>query len=182
MTTSTSSAADERCTEAELARSLGVSRQAINDLVKRGIIVKDDDDRIDVEQAKKSLVENLRVDAKTLETQPNVDGDTTSKKQQEINYHAARTIRELAEAHMAKIKLRQLTGELVEVARVEIALANAAARVGFILDRIADKLSLRLAAVSDSSECHRLISAETDSAKRELADGMRALNRETDGV
>ena len=57
----------QKLTEAGLARELGgVSRQAVHELVKRGILSKDASGLIDVEMAKIALLNRVRPSGKTL--------------------------------------------------------------------------------------------------------------------
>lgn len=56
---------NQRLTESALARALGVSRQAINDLVKRGIIPKGDDNLIDLATARQQIQNHVRPSGKT---------------------------------------------------------------------------------------------------------------------
>ena len=60
---SSPSTAIRKLTESGLARELGVSRQAIHDLVKRDILTKDKDGLIDVEMAKIALANIGRKDS-----------------------------------------------------------------------------------------------------------------------
>ena len=54
-----------KLTESGLARLLGVSRQAVHDLVKRGIISKDAAGLIDVAQAQAALANSVHPSSKT---------------------------------------------------------------------------------------------------------------------
>ena len=62
---SSPSTAIRKLTESGLARELGVSRQAIHDLVKREILTKDKDGLIDVEMAKIALANRVHPSSKT---------------------------------------------------------------------------------------------------------------------
>ena len=55
----------QRLTESGLARQLKVSRQAVHELVKRGVLSKDKDGLIDFELAKHALMNRVRPSAKT---------------------------------------------------------------------------------------------------------------------
>lgn len=127
-----------RVTPAALARELGVSRQAINDLQRREILPRSDDGLIDIDYAKTELSKRLtRPDAKTTInvspiqspqpaiTQPqpeNADVAVTS-------YHVARTLREAAEARMAQLKLHTMQGDLCDAKLVD----RTAAKLGRML-------------------------------------------------
>ena len=54
-----------KLSQAALARELDVSRQAVNDLVKRGILPIDKDGLIDVELARHAIANRVRPSGKT---------------------------------------------------------------------------------------------------------------------
>lgn len=187
-------AAADRLTQSGLARLLGVKRQAVHDLVKRGIVPMGDDGMIDVAAATAAMAKTLRADSKTVasimaapkDTEPDTAAPIPAPQQQDpdpndaTSYHVARTLREAAEARMAQLRLRVMAGDLVEAARVRRAITTlaATARAGF--ERIPDKLAERLAILSAANECHALLSAEIDQVLGDLADGALALKLEPD--
>lgn len=114
----------ERVRQAELARRLEVSRQAIGDLVARGILKVGEDGLIDVATARAAIAANVHPTAKTAaaarpeppETPPPPPAQT---KPTALDYHGARTLREYTEAQRAALKLRQELGELAPLAEVD---------------------------------------------------------------
>ena len=190
-----------RLNQSGLARLLGVKRQAVHDLVKRGVIVAGEDGLIDVATATAALAQHLRADAKSLSailaTQPGNDAQsvaavpsapTFDAQKETINandatsYHVARTLRELAEARMAQLKLRTMAGELVEAERVRRAVTTLAATVRAGFERIPDKLSERLAVIADPQAIQALLSAEIDQVLTDLSNDAKNLKLEpTDG-
>lgn len=177
---------DNRMTQSALARHLSVKRQAINDLVKRGIIMTGDDGTIDVSAAMEAMAKNLRADAKTVATIMASEQATPtgapppSDALDATSYHVARTLREAAEAKIAQLRLRQMIGSLVEAQRVTRAVTTWAAMARAAFEKVPDKVSERMAATPDPQECHALLTAEIDMVLADLAAGARALKFDGD--
>lgn len=121
----------ERLTPSALARKLGVSRQAIYNLQERGILPRDTDGKLDVLEATATIAANLHPAGKAAAAA----GAEDTRAGQGINprtmdYATAKTLRELAEAQIAQIKLAEMQGKLAPVADLEDALraAHLAAR------------------------------------------------------
>lgn len=189
-----------RLSQSGLARRLGVKRQAVHDLVKRGVIAVDDNGLIDVLAATTAISRTLRADSKTVATimaaqPPAVPADpiappsapTDQQPESEpasidpndaTSYHVARTLREAAEARMAQLRLRVMAGELVDADRVRRAATTLAATARSAFERIPDKLAERLAAETSAAACHELMTAEIDLVLADLAAGARALKVE----
>jgi phage terminase Nu1 subunit (DNA packaging protein) len=94
---------------------------------------------------------------------------------------AARAKREHHEANLAELKERQALGELVEAPRVVRAVTSWAAMARAAFEKIPDKVSERLAALTDQQECHALLTAEIDLVLADLAAGARALRFDENG-
>ena len=110
----------ERVRQAELARRLEVSRQAIGDLVSRGVLTIGSDGLVDVDAARAAIAANVHPAAKTAAAARPDDAPTTdAPKPATIDYHAAKTLREYTEAQRAALKLRQELGELAPLAEVD---------------------------------------------------------------
>lgn len=114
----------ERVTQAELARRFEVSRQAINDLVTRGVLSTGHDGLIDIDDARRAIAMSVHPKGKTAGAVSDVpfppaksDIDKV-KADPEMSFHIAKTMRELAEAKMAGLKLRQMQDELAP--RIEL--------------------------------------------------------------
>lgn len=115
-----------RVKPAELARTLGVSRQAIHDLIERGVISKDAEGLIDAEMARIAIANRVRPSGKTaaaLTAPPPPAGiaapvpppaDQHADAAGATSFHVARTLRESEEARMAKMRRLQLEGTLIE--------------------------------------------------------------------
>lgn len=174
-----------RVKPAELARELGVSRQAIHDLQERGKIPRSEDGLIDVELARVAISSRVRPSGKTAaaviapaETKPVQQPDTSEPQ----NYYLAKTLREIAEAKIADLKYRQMQGLLVDVVQIQRAATTLAAMTRSAFEKIPDKLAERLAVETDANVCHAMLTAEIDLVLADLAAGARTLTEaEPDG-
>lgn len=167
---SAQSIATARVTQAELARQLEVSRQAVNDLVRRGIIEVGQDGRIDLELARVALANRVRPSGKTaaaLGTPPPVaqgiaiappGADATPDTG--VSYHVAKTLREAAEAKIAQLRLGELRGELVRADTVRAETARLAASLRESLLQLPARLTPVLAAETDPAKLHDLLDTE----------------------
>lgn len=169
---SAASIAAPKVRQAQLARDLGVSRQSINELVKRGVIVADGAGLIDVGLARIALADRLHPSAKTaaaisaapppVAVPPPAAAESADDTSAEhvTSYHVAKTLREIAEARLAELKLAEQRGELVRVAEVESSLAAkvAALREGFL--QMPARLAPIMAAETDQARCHDILQAE----------------------
>lgn len=147
-----------KLTQAELARTLNVSRQAIGDLVARGILVVDETGRVDEADARARIAEQVRPSGKTAAatTAGSHAKQAQSEGQTSMNYHVARTLREATEASIAQIKLRQMSGELIAREPATQATFTAFRSLRDALTTLGRNLSPRLAALnSDSREIGR---------------------------
>ena len=125
-TTTTRDSGVRRIKPADLARELGVSRQAINDLQKRGKLPRSDDGLVDVDLARHAIASRVRPSGKTAGAltappPPKSAFGVTPPEVEQVSYMEAKRQREMAEAKMAQIKLRQLEGELVSFEGVRAA-------------------------------------------------------------
>lgn len=177
-------AAAERLSQSGLARRLGTSRQAVHDLVKRGIIAVDDEGLIDVAEATEAMAKTLRADAKSVaaimasEPEPTTQAEPPAIEPSAgpefdptaaTSYHVARTLREAAEAQIAQLKLRVMAGALLDSERVKTAATTMAAMTRNAFEKIPDKLADRLAAEADATACHAMLVAEIDQVLADLA-------------
>ena len=173
---SAASIAPAKARKAALARTFGVSRQAIGDLVKRGILSEDKDGLIDVELARHAIEQRVRPSAKTAQaltepaaappppaaTDAQTDGTITS-------YHVAKTLNEAAQARMNQLKLREMQGDLIRVADVRATLAHVFATTREALLQLPARMAPLLAAESDTAAVQNLLHAEIHAALDTLA-------------
>ena len=175
---SSPSTAIRKLTESGLARELGVSRQAIHDLVKRDILTKDKDGLIDVEMAKIALANRVHPSSKTAaalqstqpaDTPPPSTAETEPDGTEITSYHVAKTLREAAEAQMARLKLAEMQGALIRIDAVKATLATVFATTRDALLQIPARMAPLLAADADPASVHNMLHAEIHQALHHLA-------------
>jgi len=155
--------------KAELARQLGVSRQAIGDLVKRGVLSEDKDGLIDVELARVALANRVHPGSKTAQAiaagapaavPTPATASANDEEQQITSYHVAKTLNETAQARMNQLKLREMQGDLIRVDAVRSTLASAIASTREALMQIPARLSPVIAPETDQAKVHDLLHTE----------------------
>ncbi|QOR55226.1 MAG: hypothetical protein SHS37scaffold296_43 [Burkholderiales phage 68_11] len=122
MTAATGTSTARRVTQAALARELGVTRQAVNDLVTRGVLVRDADGKLDAEQAAAIIRERVRPTGKTAAAvappagSPSLPlpGAAPGKTDHAAGYYVAKAQREASEAGIAQLRLEQMQGNLID--------------------------------------------------------------------
>lgn len=164
----------QKLTESGLARELNVSRQAIHDLVKRKILDKDQDGKIDLETAKTALMNSVRPSSKTSialqaseppiplnqpQTQP-ASAPTPAEGIEATSYHVAKTLREAAEAQMARIRLEEMRGTYLVKADFERYLFNAGRMMRDSLANCARRIGAEVAGLTTADECEAVIDRE----------------------
>ena len=178
----------QKLTEAGMARELGVSRQAVHDLVKRSILQKDDKGMIDVESAKVALINSVRPSGKTASalqdfepatqataTPPLVQPLLTAPDQDpEItNYHIAKTLREAAEAQIARIKLDEMRGKFLVKDDFERHLFNAGRMLRDTLTNCARRIGAEVSGLTTAEDCEAVIDREHRAALASFSQQLR---------
>ncbi len=172
---SAAAAEPQRLKQAALARTLGVSRQAIGELIKRQIIPIAPDGLVDVEMARMAIASRVRPSGKTAAA----SGTATTPPTQTtpaalptadavMSYHVAKTLREAAEAKIAQLKLAEIQGHLVRADDVRASLARRFAVYREGLLQIPGRLSAQLAAETDQAKVHALIDQELRAVMAQL--------------
>lgn len=159
--------------QAELARILDVKRQSINELVKRGLIPIDADGLIDVELAKAALLARVHPGSKTATvaagpqtpapapSAPANPGPTAESTDEATpSYHVAKTLREAAEAQIARLKLAEMRGEVVKKSEVDRAAFDAARHLRDGLTNCSRRLGATVAVLTTPDECAAAIERE----------------------
>ena len=170
----------QKLTESGLARLLGVSRQAVHDLVKRGILSKDAAGLIDVAKAQAALANSVHPSSKTAAAlqstaqQPSTNAPATTPPENGQNvevtsYHVAKTLREAAEAQIARLKLAEMQGDVIRVDAVKNQLATVFSTVREALLQIPARMAPLLAADTDPVSVHNVLHAEIHQALHHLA-------------
>ena len=177
----------QRLTQAQLARELGVSRQAIHKHVDAGTLAVGDDGKIDLDQARAAM-QTLHPGSKTVQalaastppapttsnqvvipaaaTQFLADADEHGMS---TNYHIARTLREAEEARMARLKREEMEGQLIRLEAVRSVAANTLAATREALLQLPARLSTVLAAEASPGKVHDLLQQEIHQALAQLA-------------
>ena len=178
----------QKLTEAGMARELGVSRQAVHDLVKRSILQKDDKGMIDVESAKVALINSMRPSGKTASalqdfepatqataTPPLVQPLLTAPDQDpEItNYHIAKTLREAAEAQIARLKLDEMRGKFLVKNDFERHLFNAGRMLRDTLTNCARRIGAEVSGLTTAEDCEAVIDREHRAALASFSQQLR---------
>ena len=169
----------ERVTQAELARRLGVSRQAINNLQASGRIPRSADGRIDEDEARIAIANSVHPASKTataIGAGAAIVESAASRAAQrqaisndpEMSYHVAKTLREVAEAQMAALKLRQMKEELAPRIELDRQIRTAIVRAREYLRREAPRLSMLMEG-KPTADRTVLISATFDELLTHLA-------------
>lgn len=180
----------ELITQAEFARRHGVTRQAVHDWVQRGVITLHDGlvDEAEALAAIDQVRDPARVAKIVQLRQPALPftagaGDQAPAapgpaEQTASSFAQAKTRREEAEAAMAELRLQQMSGNLLERDPVIKAVTDAASMLGSGLDRLTDKLAPRLAVESDEDAVRRLLTAEIDALRHEIATAITRLGQD----
>lgn len=180
---SAASTSIRRIKPAELARELGVSRQAIHDLIARNILSKDGDGLIDAEMAKVALASRVRPSGKTaaaLSAPPlpplGLPAPVAPPAEQEVDaasstsFHVARTLRESEEARMAQIKRRQLEESLTDAKAAATETYTAFRMLRDTVMPTGRRVAARVATMTDPREIQLLIDGELRDALKTFHD------------
>lgn len=173
----------ELITLSELARRVGVDRSYIYKLKLQGVLAFDANGLIDEEAARQSMADNRdptkeymqEVNQAQRERNANAppkerdEGDNSARTSGNISYMKAKTMREAFNAKIAELEYRERKGELRDAHSVRQTVTDAAVIIRNALERLPDKLAVRMAAESDANACYALLSAEVDQSLAELA-------------
>ena len=167
--------------QSELAERVGVSRQYINKLVLDGKITVTDG-HVDLEEAafefdipKKILEKNI--EEMTAAELRGLRDSISSPDQQEPNpnemYRDARARKTNAEASKKELELREARGELIEAEQVKRDAAHCAKQLQSSILNVPDRVAAQLAAESDYTEVHRILSEALRTALSSVSVGLR---------
>ena len=158
-----------------------VSRQYINQLVKKGVLKKDADGLIDIEEAKQALLNRVHPGGKTTQNlqaaepekapEPAAAAPATEAPDENTeitSYHIAKTLREAAEAQIARLKLAEMRGEVIQVEAVRAAWARRLAGTRDAILQIPIRVAPILAAETSIEQVSILLETELRQALAEL--------------
>jgi hypothetical protein len=163
-----------RVKTAELAKMLGISRQRVNELSRKGKLTRGADGKwdpdgaraelgrtLDDQQERRSKVETPRskVERPFPPREPDPDGLPMTGSTHEI-FNRARAAREIAMAKERQLELRKRQGELLEASEVESVWTQALTSFKNRLLSLPDKLAPKVAACPSVLECRAMIDQE----------------------
>lgn len=114
-----------KVSQAEFARMHTVSRQAVNDLVSRGIIQLDENGKLDPISALEEIQKKTNpakskiVGVSVLKNEDPADNKINREDEAILSYHEARTQRERFEAKIVELTYHEKKGILVNVTQLE---------------------------------------------------------------
>lgn len=167
-----------RASQAQIARLLNVSRQAISKLVARRVLVQDADGLLDVDLVRIALANRVRPSAKTnaaLAATPVSDPTsrpaassadaaapppakaTAPDDTATLSYHVAKTLGEAARARMDQLRLRKMQGELAEVAAIDRGVYAASRMLRDMVLAVPRRIAAELVACGDARTAERMM-------------------------
>lgn len=149
-------------TKAGLAKALGIKRQTINTWIQRGDLVFDKSGKMSIDEFNKQLGDELHPKSKIKNEKytPIFSAATKDEEEVALDYHAARTIREIAEAKTAEFKLNILKNDYVEKSQVEKILFERARQFRDGMVTCSRRLSPELATETDIPKIESLLMNE----------------------
>ena len=172
----------DRVKTAELARILGISRQRVNELSRKGKLTRGADGRWDPDKARTELgrtLEDQQERRSKVETprskvergfpprEPDPDDLPMSGSTHDI-FNRARAAKEIAIAKERQLDLRRRQGELLEAREVEQAWTQKLTSFKNRLLAIPDRLAQKLAAITEDREIRAILDGEIKAALQAL--------------
>lgn len=163
---------------AALARELGVTRQGINELVRRGVVPTDERGLIDADLARGAILERLRPSAKTAQAAaagraPAVEAAVDAAAPVGA-YHVARTLRETAEARLAQLTLAERQGKLLSKDAVEREVFQLCRVTRDGLQSVGPRVAGIVAGLASTADCQAVIDGEIRAALRLVVERLDA--------
>ena len=152
--------------KSQLAGALGVSRGRISQLIAVGLPVRADS-KIDLDKAAAWYRTNVKRSSARSEV---ASSQNIVSVNSEKTLTEARRQLEWVRLERESLALAKLRGDLVDLGAVNAWVAGMITRAAGILDRIPAELGDRLAQISDPIACQKLLKAEIDRARHELAE------------
>jgi DNA-binding transcriptional MerR regulator len=163
-----------RLSEAAAARECGISRQAVHEWVKRGLIAKGPDGLLcarEVQVLRAGLHPSSKASAPPTVPSPATPPEPAVPASDDAamtSYHVAKTLREAAEARIAQLKLAELQGQLVRAADIQAELSRIFATFREAMQQIPNRLAAVLAAETDQARVHDALDVEIRNALMHL--------------
>jgi hypothetical protein len=157
-----------KVTQTEWARELGVSKQYVCYLVKKGI-VELEDGLIDREQANEAVAA-IRDPSQPLRRKGGEEGEKRGNNELSTMLLKTRIKNEMERGRLLEAKAKAEIGELVPVEEVKTEAFNVARVVRNNLLNIPDRVSALLASMNDTEKIHETLTEEIRVALEGLAD------------
>jgi len=157
--------------QSQYAQRWGVSQQAVSQAIQAGRIPTTNG-KIDPDVADPLWIAN------TDQTKPrnSISGNPSGRSggngkraPEENTYTVHRATREQALAELAQMQLAEKRGELVALSEVRRTATAAAKSACQALDLIPDRISARLASISDEAQIHRILSEHIAEVRQQLS-------------
>ncbi|MGR3495209.1 hypothetical protein [Citreimonas sp.] len=147
-------------TQGEFARHVGITQQAVSDLVGRGVIKPQGRGKLDLDEARLAYCAHLRSVAGNRSGDPDADLDLTAER--------ARKAKE--EADRLEMQNARERGELLARGDVDAAVVGAFARVRARLIGVPSKVAPLVVSMENPAEAEGTIRSAVYEALKELAD------------
>nr|WP_246484042.1 hypothetical protein [Wolbachia endosymbiont of Rhagoletis cerasi] len=157
-----------KITQTEWARELGVSKQYVCYLVKKGI-VELEDGLIDREQANRAI-EAIRDPSQPLRRKGREEGEKRGNNELSTMLLKTRIKNEMERGKLLEAKAKAEIGELISVEEVKTEAFNVARVVRNNLLNIPDRVSALLASMNDTEKIHETLTEEIRTALEELVE------------
>jgi len=153
---------DTPLTKAKLAKELGITRQSINTWIKRGDLVFDETGKMSIDEFNRQLGNKLHPVSKIRDEKYSPIFNDLNKNVEDVDldFHAARTIREIAEAKTAEFKLNVMKGDYVEKSQVEKIIFERARQFRDGLMTCKRRVSPELAGIESSKDIETILDRE----------------------
>jgi hypothetical protein len=161
----------ELVSQAEFARRIGVSRQRVGALVRKGLLSLTKGKKLDYARALEAL---RKADDPAQDKARVLDPDRAGVAKSPAgtpSYGDAKTMREIYMARMAKLKYEEAKKSLVPARQVDDDAFEQARIVRDAMLAIPSRLRERLAAEDSPELCHQMLEAEIELALGALAGG-----------
>ena len=153
---------DTPLAKAKLAKELGITRQSINTWIKRGDLVFDETGKMSIDEFNRQLGNKLHPVSKIRDEKYSPIFNDLNKNVEDVDldFHAARTIREIAEAKTAEFKLNVMKGDYVEKSQVEKIIFERARQFRDGLMTCKRRISPGLAGIESSKDIENILDRE----------------------
>jgi len=163
-----------KMTQSQFAEQIGVTPSAVSKAIAAGRLTADADGLLDPVAAAAQWQHNRRRRQRMPKQAAVGEQDRPAPLGAAGDYWTHKTERESAEAAMARMREREMAGELVRKVEVERALAGKLIALRESLETLADRLSALVAAEPDPAACRRII-------RDEIRQALAAFARADDG-